>query len=437
MLNGPIIGVPKGSMKQLETAETTRTRLGTIPAGIWALGFVSLLMDVSSEMIHALLPVYLVTVMGASMVTVGTIEGIAEATAAITKVFSGALSDWLGKRKLLAVIGYGLAALTKPVFPLASSIGWLVAARFVDRVGKGIRGAPRDALVADIAPADARGASFGLRQALDTVGAFVGPLLAIGLMWLTANQFRTVFWVAVVPGLLAVVLLVTAVREPARPTGLREVRAPLSLQELKRLGSSFWLVVCVATVFTLARFSEAFLILRAQGMGLPIGLVPLVLVVMNVVYSLSAYPAGALSDRVNRLTMLILGFLVLIASDIVLAFPGNLAGAALGVGLWGLHLGLTQGLLATLVADTAPPELRGTAFGMFNLSTGLALLAASLLAGTLWDFFGPGMTFLAGAGFTALALFGLGLVRWLAPTLGQDAKAPAAVVTPTITGSAG
>ncbi|MDX8482423.1 MFS transporter [Mesorhizobium sp. VK24D] len=400
--------------------EITPVRLRTIPAGIWALGFVSLLMDVSSEMIHALLPIYLVTVMGASMVTVGTIEGIAEATAAITKVFSGALSDWLGKRKLLAVIGYGLAALTKPVFPLASSVGWLVAARFVDRVGKGIRGAPRDALVADIAPAHARGASFGLRQALDTVGAFVGPLLAIGLMWLTANQFRSVFWAAVVPGFLAVALLVVAVHEPARPAGLREVRAPLSLLELRRLGSPFWLVVCVATVFTLARFSEAFLILRAQGMGLPIVLVPLVLVVMNVVYSLAAYPAGALSDRVNRLTMLILGFLILIAADIVLASPGNLAGVALGVALWGLHLGFTQGLLATLVADTAPPELRGTAFGMFNLSGGLALLAASLLAGALWDLFGPRMTFLAGAGFTALALLGLGLVRWLMPTLGRN-----------------
>ncbi|MGX8012353.1 MFS transporter [Mesorhizobium sp. ORM8.1] len=399
--------------------ETTPVRLRTIPAGIWALGFVSLLMDVSSEMIHALLPIYLVTVMGASMVTVGTIEGIAEATAAITKVFSGALSDWLGKRKLLAVIGYGLAALTKPVFPLASSIGWLVAARFVDRVGKGIRDAPRDALIADIAPAHARGASFGLRQALDTVGAFVGPLLAIGLMWLTANQFRTVFWAAVVPGLLAVALLVAAVREPARPADLREVRAPLSLPELRRLGSPFWLVVCVATVFTLARFSEAFLILRAQVMGLPIVLVPLVLVVMNVVYSLAAYPAGVLSDRVNRLTMLILGFLILIAADIVLAFPGNLAGVALGVALWGLHLGFTQGLLATLVADTAPLELRGTAFGMFNLSGGLALLAASLLAGTLWDLFGPRMTFLAGAGFTALALLGLALVRWLMPRNGK------------------
>jgi MFS family permease len=408
-------------MEHFETSENAPTRR-TIPAGIWALGFVSLLMDVSSEMIHALLPIYLVTVMGASMVTVGTIEGVAEATAAITKVFSGALSDWLGKRKLLAVIGYGLAAVTKPVFPLASSVGWVMAARFVDRIGKGIRDAPRDALIADIAPPHLRGASFGLRQSLDTVGAFIGPLLAIGFMWLTANQFRIVFWVAILPGVLAVALLLVVVQEPARPAGLREVRAPLSLPELRTLGSSFWLVVCVATVFTLARFSEAFLILRAQAMGLPIVLIPLVLVVMNVIYSLAAYPAGALSDRVNRLTMIILGFLILIAADLVLARPGSLAGVALGVALWGLHLGFTQGLLATLVADTAPPELRCTAFGMFNLSGGLALLAASLLAGMLWDRFGPQMTFLAGAGFTALALLGLGLVRWRVPALGRNQK---------------
>lgn len=394
------------------------TRLRDIPPGIWALGFVSLLMDISSEMIHALLPVYLVTVLGASMATVGVIEGIAEATASIVKVFSGAISDWLGKRKLLAAIGYGLAAFTKPVFPLAGSVGWLVAARFIDRIGKGIRGAPRDALVADIAPDHLRGASFGLRQSLDTVGAFVGPLLAIGLMWLTANHFQAVFWVAVIPAFLALGLLLFAVKEPERPSGLRKVRFPLSLPELKRLGSAYWLVVAVATVFTLARFSEAFLILRAQAVGLPLVMVPMVLVVMNVVYALAAYPAGVLSDKVNRLTMLIMGFGLLIVADIVLAFSEGLAGVTLGVVLWGLHLGVTQGLLATLVADTAPPELRGTAYGMFNLLGGLALLVASVLAGALWDAFGAQATFFAGAAFTALALIGLGFVRWRVPALG-------------------
>jgi MFS family permease len=398
----------------------TEAKLSQIPRGIWALGFVSLLMDVSSEMIHALLPVYLVTVMGASMVTVGIIEGVAEATASIVKIFSGALSDWLGKRKLLAAIGYGLAAFTKPVFPLAASVSWLVAARFVDRIGKGIRGAPRDALVADIAPAHLRGASFGLRQSLDTVGAFLGPLLAIGLMWLTVNDFQVVFWVAVIPAFMALGLLLFAVREPERPAGLRKVRFPLSLPELKRLGSAYWLVVAVATVFTLARFSEAFLVLRAQGTGLPLVLVPLVLVVMNVVYAMAAYPAGVVSDRYNRLTVVIIGLVLLIAADLVLAFAPGLTGVAIGVAFWGLHMGVTQGLLATLVADTAPPELRGTAYGMFNLMGGLALLAASVVAGLLWDGFGPQATFIAGAAFTALALVGLGVVRWRVPSLGAS-----------------
>jgi MFS family permease len=382
-------------------------RLKSIPAGVWALGFVSMLMDISSEMIHGLLPIYLVTVLGTSTLTVGLIEGIAESTAAITKIFSGALSDWLGKRKGLTAVGYGLAAFTKPVFPLAPTVSWLIAARFIDRIGKGIRGAPRDALVADLSPPEIRGASFGLRQSLDTIGAFVGPLLAILLMWATADSFVTVFWVAVIPAFLAFGLILFAVQEPERPTGLRTVRSPLSRAELARLGPSYWWVVAVATVFTLARFSEAFLILRAQSVGLPIALVPAVLVLMNVIYALAAYPAGVLSDHINRRTVLIAGLLLLIAADVVLALATGITAVAIGVMLWGLHMGLTQGLLATLVADTAPTELRGTAYGMFNLLTGLALLAASIIAGALWDVIGPKGTFLAGAGFTTLAIIGL------------------------------
>ena len=382
-----------------------------IPASVWILGFVSMLMDVSSEMIHALLPIYLVSVLGASMVTVGVIEGIAEATASIVKIFSGALSDWLGKRKWLAAAGYGLAAFTKPVFPLAPTIAWLVAARFVDRIGKGIRGAPRDALVADLSPAHLRGASFGLRQSLDTIGAFTGPLLAIALMWWTADSFKAVFWVAVVPAFLALALIVFAVREPERPEGMRAVRNPVSLAEIKNLGTAYWWVVAVASVFTLARFSEAFLVLRAQNVGVPIMLTPAVLVAMNVIYALAAYPAGVISDRVSRMAVLAGGMLVLVAADIVLALLPSIGGLALGVTLWGLHMGLTQGLLAALVADTAPAELRGTAYGFFNLLGGVAMLAASVIAGALWDIAGPQVTFLAGAGFALVALAGLLMVH--------------------------
>lgn len=378
-----------------------------IPAGIWALGFVSMLMDISSEMIHALLPVYMVAVLGTSMLTVGIIEGVAEATAAIVKLFSGSLSDRLGKRKILAVIGYGLGAITKPIFPLAGSIGWLIGARFVDRIGKGIRGAPRDALVADMAPPEVRGASFGLRQSLDTIGAFTGPLLAILLMWLTADHFQTVFWIAVIPAFLSVAVLLIAVKEPRPAPAQRQIRMPLHRDELLRLGPAYWRVVVIAALFTLARFSEAFLILRAQSIGLSLAMVPLVLVIMSFAYSLSAYPVGWLSDKVNRFTLLAIGLAVLVVADIILAFTSSLVGLTVGVALWGLHMGCTQGLLATLVADTAPQELRGTAFGMFNLVTGIALLAASILAGALWDLAGPQGTFLAGATFTMLTLSGL------------------------------
>ena len=374
-----------------------------LPAGIWALGLVSMLMDISSEMIHALLPLYLTVGLGASALMVGVIEGIAEATAAITKVFSGALSDRIGRRKELAALGYGLAAFTKPVFPLAPGIGWLVAARFIDRVGKGIRGAPRDALVADLAPEGRRGAAFGLRQSLDTIGAFLGPLLAIGLMWVFANDFRSVFWVAVIPAFMALALILIAVKEPPRPAGLRRVRNPLSRAELRRLGRAFWAVVAVATVFTLARFSEAFLILKAQDVGLPFALVPLVLVGMSAAYALSAWPAGVLADRLSRTALLLVGLGCLIAADLVLAFAPGLAGLGLGVALWGLHMGLTQGILAALVAEAVPAELRGTAFGVFNLVTGVAMLAASVIAGALWQGLGADATFLAGAGFAALA----------------------------------
>jgi MFS family permease len=382
-----------------------------IPGSVWALGLVSLFMDLSSEMIHALLPLYLVTVLGTSTLTVGIIEGIAEATASITKIFSGALSDYLGKRKWLAALGYGLAAFTKPVFPMASSIAWLTAARFVDRIGKGIRGAPRDALIADLTPADLRGTAFGLRQSLDTVGAVLGPLAAIVFMAAFAGNFTTVFWIAVVPAFISLAIIVFGVREPERPLNVRPVRSPFSRAELRRLDARYWVVVGVSAIFTLARFSEAFLLLRAQSVGLDVTIVPAVMVVMNVVYTASAWPAGALSDRNGRYGVLIVGFGLLILADLVLALGNSVTTVMIGVAVWGLHMGLTQGLLAALVADTAPPELRGTAFGMFNLVSGIALLAASIMAGALWDMIGPAGTFVAGALITAVALAAFPLLR--------------------------
>jgi MFS family permease len=389
----------------MTTIPATTARL---PASIWALGFVSLLMDISSEMIHSLLPVFMVTVLGTSVWAVGLIEGAAEATALVVKVFSGVLSDWWGKRKPLALLGYGLGAASKPLFALATTTGMVLTARLTDRVGKGLRGAPRDALVADIAPPGMRGAAFGLRQSLDTVGAFVGPLLAMGLMLLWANDFRAIFWVAVVPGFLSVALLLFGVKEPERaPTAQRT--NPISRANLKRLPPAYWRVVIIGAVFTLARFSEAFLLLRALQFGLPVAFAPLVLIAMNVVYSLGAYPFGKLSDRMSHTALLGWGLVVLIAADVLLATNGHAALLWAGVALWGLHMAMTQGLLAAMVADTAPSDLRGTGFGFFNLLSGLALLVASTVAGVLWDQFGATVTFAVGAVFSVLAL---GLIGW-------------------------
>jgi MFS family permease len=392
-----------------EVKELPRTGLRAMPRGIWALGFVSMFMDISSEMIHGLLPVFLVTVLGASTEMVGLIEGVGEATASISKLFSGWLSDRLGKRKALTVIGYGLGALSKPLFALAPTPSLVLGARFSDRIGKGIRGAPRDALVGDMVPERQRGAAYGLRQALDTVGAFAGPLIAIALMALLHDNFRLIFWLALIPGLISVLVLIVGVREP--PHKANETQAPLKFRDLKTIGSAYWIIVAVGAVLTLARFSEAFLILRAQNAGLSLALAPLVLVVMNIVYALSAYPLGALSDRIDRKMMLGLGFATLIAADIVLAFAPNLWIVMTGIAIWGLHMGMTQGLLSALVADATPANLRATAFGVFNFASGIALLLASLIAGFLWEVIGPAATFSAGAGFTALGLSVLLLTR--------------------------
>lgn len=384
-----------------------------LPAAIWALGFVSLLMDISSEMIHSLLPVFMVTVLGTSMWAVGLIEGFAEATALIVKVFSGVLSDYWGRRKPLAVLGYGLGAASKPLFALATTTGMVLAARLIDRTGKGIRGAPRDALVADLAPPGMRGAAFGLRQSLDTVGAFVGPLLAMGLMLLWANDFRAIFWVAMVPGFMAVALLLFGVQEPEKAPDKTTAprRNPISRDELRRLGAPYWRVVVIGAVFTLARFSEAFLVLRALQGGLPVAWTPLVLIGMNIVYAMGAYPFGKLSDQMSHTRLLAAGLVVLIAADVVLASGNHWTFVWAGIALWGLHMAMTQGLLATMVADAAPADLRGTAFGFFNLMSGLAMLLASTVAGVLWDQLGAPVTFIAGAVFSLAALALLGYWR--------------------------
>lgn len=380
--------------------------LSRIPKGVWVLGGVSLLMDVSSEMIHSLLPLFMATTLGASVIIIGIIEGVAEATALILKVFSGVISDYVGKRKGLALLGYGLGALSKPLFAIAPTSGVVFSARMIDRVGKGIRGAPRDALVADVTPPEIRGAAYGLRQSLDTIGAFLGPLLAVALMFLWDNDFQSIFWVAAIPAVLSIALLGFGLKEP-RTAVVQKRTNPLRRENLKKLSTAYWWVVAIGSIFTLARFSEAFLVLRAQQMAIPLFAIPLVMVAMNLVYSLTAYPFGKLSDSMSHSKMLQWGLLVLIAADIVLALSSHWSTLLAGVALWGIHMGMTQGLLAAMVAHTAPPELRGTAFGMFNLMSGIALLLASAGAGVLWEVLGAASTFYAGAIICVVTLVGM------------------------------
>ncbi len=378
-----------------------------IPTNVWILGFVSMLTDISSEMVHSLLPMYLLTTMGISVLTIGVIEGVAESTALVLKVFSGTLTDYLGRRKALVVAGYALSALTKPVFPLATSVSVIMGGRFLDRIGKGIRDAPRDALIVDITPASIRGAAFGLRQSIDTVGAFIGPLLAVSLMLLWSNHFQWVFWVACIPAVLAVLLLL-AVNEPLKTSDAAQVH-PLQWAHLKQLSPRYGFVVMMGAVLGLARFSEAFLVLRAFDSDIPIAFVPLVMVVMNVVYAASAYPLGVLSDRFSHTAMLAGGLLLLLGANMCFAAGPHWTYVLAGVGLWGLHMGMTQGLLASMVANEAPEDLRGTAYGFYNLALGLAMLLSSTTAGWLWSQWGAETAFYASAGCCLLGVVILAL----------------------------
>jgi len=391
-----------------------KASVSAVPRAVWVLGFVSLFMDLSSEIIHALLPLFLTTTLGVSVAVVGAIDGVAEATASITKVFSGYISDRMGKRRPLILIGYGMAALTKPLFAIAGSAPLVLGARFADRIGKGLRGAPRDALVADVTPPEIRGKAFGLRQSLDTIGAFAGPLLAIGLMIVFANDIRSVFWFAIIPAAIAVMLVLVAVEDAPIVTADAVARVPVRIVDLKRLTRPFWEVTVIGVVFTMARFSEAFLILKASAEGLPLALAPMVLVVMNLVYAIGAYPAGRLSDRIPAKVLLATGMACLIVADLSLALVSGLLGAFAGIALWGAHMALTQGLLAKLVADHSPPELRGSAYGLFNLATGVTLLLASVIAGLVWVRLGANATFLVGGGFSAIAI--VLLFAFLRPT---------------------
>ena len=381
----------------------------SLPRNVWVLGFVSLFMDLSSEVYHALLPAFITLVLGLPATALGAIDGVAEATANFAKLFSGRFSDRSLKRKPWIMGGYGLAALSKPLFPLAATAPLIMLARFADRIGKGIRGSPRDAMIADETPPEVRGRAFGLRQALDTVGALLAPLLAIGLMALLASNIRAVFWIAVIPAAISFLLAWLVLREPEQH--LAPIKKSPFFAGFRQLDKETKRLLQVGFLFTLARFSEGFLILKGIDIGLSEAMSPLTLAIFNLAYVALAYPAGSLSDRVSPRLILIAGMAVLIAGDLVLAKTHNFAGLVIGTTLWGAHMALTQGIFSRMIADSAPDELRATSFGAFYFVTGIAGLLASLGAGWLWDRQGPESTFLTSAGVAAAALAMLSLLN--------------------------
>jgi MFS family permease len=394
-------------------ATTMASRRPTLPRNVWVLGFVSLFMDLSSEIYHALLPAFITLVLGLPATALGAIDGVAEATANFAKLFSGRLSDRSLRRKPWVMAGYGLAALSKPLFPLASSAPLLMLARFADRVGKGIRGAPRDAMLADETPPEIRGRAFGLRQTLDTVGALLAPLVAIGLMAWLASDIRAVYWFAIIPAAISFLLAWLVLREPEQH--LSPLKKSPFFAGFKALDKDTKRLLQVGFLFTLARFSEGFLILKGIDIGLSETMSPITLAIFNLAYVALAYPAGVLSDRMSPRSILIAGILVLIVGNVVLAQSNGFVGVAIGTALWGAHMALTQGIFARMVADSAPDELRATSFGAFYFVTGIGTLLASLGAGWLWDNQGASATFLTSAGAAAVALAMLSL-------LGEDSS---------------
>lgn len=408
-----VAGGVKINMKVNSTHDSNINDTIRIPSTIWMLGLTSLFMDVSTEIVHSVMPIYLVTVLGASPMLVGAIDGVAEATASIMKVFSGALSDWVGRRKPLAIAGYGMAAITRPILPFASTVTEIFALRILDRIGKGVRVAPRDALVADHVRPEILGAAYGLRQGLDTIGALVGPIIAAIVLASSNNDFQWVFWVSCIPAALCVLIISLGVSEAARPADRPRPAFPLRPSQVRRLRGVFWGSMAIIMLLLIPRFSEGFLLLKAQQSGISVTWVPLLLAAVNLVAAPVSFPAGRLSDRIGRRHLVMSGFAVLVAAQLVLTVTDGPIGVLVGALFWGLHLGMTQGVLAAMIVDHAPADLRGTAFGVFHVASGLAVLVGSFGAGWIWDQLGSTTMFATAAaigvaGLAALVISSVG-----------------------------
>ena len=376
-----------------------------LPPLVRALALVSLLTDAASEMIYPLLPVFVTTVLGGSPAMLGLLEGAAESTAALVKLGSGALSDRIGRFTPIVLIGYAIASVTRPFMGVAQSVHQVIGLRLIDRVGKGIRGAPRDALLAASVEPAVRGRAFGYHRAADHLGAVIGPVVA----WLLLQQLhltlRTVFVLSVIPGLLAVLTIVIAVRDPAT-TSVRVPTAPAlpSPRDVVAMPRRFWAVLAVLLLFTLGNSTDAFLLLRAQQLGVPIAMLPLLWAAHHVVKSASSVPCGALSDRVGRRRVMLLGWTLYALVYLGFAYASSAMHAWLLFLVYGLYFGLVEGAEKALIADLAPPDRRGTAFGWYNAAMGVAALPASLLLGTVWTLRGPTAAFSVGAVIAAAAL---------------------------------
>lgn len=386
---------------------------------VFVLGLVSLFTDLSSEMIYPVLPLFLANVIGASTMFIGLIEGIAESTASFLKVFSGWLSDKFGKRKQLVLAGYGLSSLVKPLLAVATS-GWhVLGVRFVDRIGKGIRGAPRDAMIADVTEPDKRGRAFGFHRAMDTAGAVIGPAATFLILMLFGNNYRLLFLIAAVPALIAVAIIIFGIKEkrPQSPAGDCRIAPPVSNVRTERqkapLSRQFIILLIIIGVFTLGNSSDAFLILRAQGAGIAVWLIPLLWLFFNLVYTLVSMPAGRLSDKIGRKRIILLGFIIYAASYLGLAFAN--AGWQIWAlfGLYGVYYAMTEGVIRAHIADVVPEATRATSYGIYNFVVGVLVLPANLLTGWIWKVAGYQTALSVGAGLAILAAAGFAAFSFL------------------------
>lgn len=369
-------------------------------------------MKISSVIVFTLSPLFMTQVLGASIFAVGILEGILEVITLLARIFSGIISDYIHKRKSIIVVGYIFALISRPFLALATRMEDVFLGRAFDRIGNGLDATPRDALVGDLAPPQIKGACYGLRESLSRAGSFAGALLVMALLWLTEGNFSLVFWIGSIPTVLALMVLVIFVKDsPNQQAQHKKPTHKFKLKDLKKLPLPFWLILLLSGLFMLSNFSGAFLILRAEQTGLDLHLTSLVMIIQNLATAGTAYPVGYLSDKMGRRSMMGVGIVLIVCSDLLLAWGGSLYTILGGVLLWGAEIGITQSILAVFLADTCPQDLRGTGFGLFHFINGCCLLLANVFAGWIWHDVNPSAMFLASAVMASCSAFVLPFIH--------------------------